>query len=56
MPNTHLEALQRKHHVLEAKIHEELTHPASDDLKIRRLKEEKLHLKEEISRLQKASG
>lgn len=56
MPNSHLTSLQTKHEKLEQKIHEEAKHAAADELLIRRLKEEKLHIKEEIERLQKAVG
>lgn len=48
MSQTHLAALQKKHATIEAKIHNELKHPARNENLLRRLKEEKLHLKEKI--------
>jgi len=51
MARTHLQALQRKKETLEQKIHRESTHAARNDLIIRRLKEQKLHLKEQIERM-----
>jgi hypothetical protein len=47
----HRKALERKHQDIEQIIHEESLHAASDGLKIRRLKEAKLHLKEAIERM-----
>jgi hypothetical protein len=47
----HLSELERKHQALEAELAEELTHPSSDDLKIRELKRRKLHVKDEIERI-----
>ena len=47
----HLAELERKHQALEAELAEELTHPSSDDLKIRELKRRKLHVKDEIERI-----
>jgi hypothetical protein len=47
----HLAELERKHQALEAEIAEELTHPSSDDLKIRELKRRKLLVKDEIERI-----
>ena len=54
MQTAHLKKLQQKHRELEEKIHEEYKHPSGDDLLVRRLKEEKLHLREEIERLSRA--
>lgn len=51
MAQAHLSALQKKHAALEDKIHREATRPARNDMVIRRLKEQKLHIKEEIERL-----
>lgn len=48
----HLSELVEKHRVLDRMIEEELARPASDDLKIAELKRRKLHLKDEIHRLQ----
>jgi hypothetical protein len=47
----HLAELERKHQALEAELAEELTHPSSDDLKIRELKRRKLFVKDEIERI-----
>ena len=47
----HLQELKRKHATLSAKVEEAQRSPATDDLALRELKKEKLHLKEEISRL-----
>jgi hypothetical protein len=49
----HLDALKQKHAALDRRIHEEDQHAAPDDLEIKRLKLEKLRLKEEIDRLTK---
>jgi hypothetical protein len=48
----HLAELERRHHALEAAIHDALTHKSSEDLEIVELKRQKLHLKDEIERLQ----
>ena len=44
--------LEQRHHELEKKITEALKHKSIDDLEIVELKREKLHLKDEIGRLQ----
>ena len=49
--NAHLAELSEKHRLLERRIEQELSRPASDDVKVRRLKREKLKLKDEIARL-----
>lgn len=49
--NAHLAELSEKHRVLERRIEEALASPGSDDIEIRRLKQEKLKLKDQISRL-----
>jgi hypothetical protein len=48
----HLAELERKHHALEASINEALTYKSTEDLEIMELKRQKLHLKDEIERLQ----
>lgn len=48
----HLQGLSEKHRLLEKQIKKELARPGSDDVEIRRLKQEKLKLKEEIARLE----
>ncbi len=53
--NAHLAELSEKHRSLERKIAEALASPGSDDAEIRRLKQEKLKLKDEITRLKGAT-
>ncbi len=48
-----LTALKEKHAELDAKIAEEKTHPAPDDIKIQEYKKQKLLVKEEIEEVQK---
>ena len=48
----HLSALERRHHALEASINDALAYKSSEDLEIMELKRQKLHLKDEIERLQ----
>lgn len=50
--NAHLSELSEKHRLLERRIQEAVTSPGSDDAEIRRLKQEKLKIKDEIIRLQ----
>ena len=47
----HLHELSEKHRSLERRIAEEIARPGSDDIEIRRMKQEKLKLKDEIARL-----
>ena len=47
----HLTELERKHEALEREIHDAVTHPSSDEIKVAELKRRKLQLKDEISRL-----
>jgi hypothetical protein len=47
----HMQALREKHADLERKIELEEQRPHPDDLKIMELKKQKLHLKDEISRM-----
>lgn len=49
--NSHLAELSEKHRSLERKIEEAMASPGSDDAEIRRLKQEKLKLKDEMVRL-----
>lgn len=49
---THLEGLESKRQALKEKLEERLTHPSVDDLEIADIKRQKLHLKDEITRLQ----
>jgi hypothetical protein len=49
---SHLVELERRHDALERQIAEAMNHPSADQLEITELKRRKLHLKDEISRLQ----
>lgn len=46
----HATALSQKHRHLDEQIEEELAKPVGDDLRIRHLKQQKLRIKDEISR------
>lgn len=50
---SHLAALQRRHHVIDTKIADEERRPAGDGLEIAALKRAKLSLKDEIEKLSK---
>lgn len=50
--DTHLSQLARKHEALERELHDAMQAPSIDDLHIAELKRKKLHLKDEINRLQ----
>ena len=47
----HVSELRKKHENLALKIEQEERSPGADDLQVRRLKREKLRLKDEIKRL-----
>jgi len=49
--SSHLQELKKKHQHLSDNVEVMQRSPATDDLEIARLKKQKLHLKEEISRL-----
>lgn len=49
--SAHLHELSEKHRQLDRRIEEEMARPGSDDLVIRRMKQQKLKIKEEIDRL-----
>ncbi|XOC88383.1 DUF465 domain-containing protein [Hyphomicrobium sp. DY-1] len=49
----HLAELAEKHRALEQKINQAIVSPGSDDIEVRRLKQEKLKLKDEIERLRR---
>jgi hypothetical protein len=51
MARAHVKALQKKRETLEKKIHQELVHAARDEQAIKRLKRQRLHVEEELSRL-----
>lgn len=50
--SAHLAELSEKHKSLERRIEQALAHPSSTDIEIKRLKLEKLRLKEQIDKLQ----
>jgi hypothetical protein len=54
MSRQHLLQLTRKHQDLDAKIHNELKSPSSDDLAVRALKRQKLKLKEQIVQVEQS--
>lgn len=56
MHASHLKALQSKHSKLEHDIHAEMVHAARDEVRIEKLKKEKLHIKELIARTQEEAG
>ncbi len=47
----HLEELRRKHQTLSEAVEAAQRAPGSNDLEIARMKKQKLHIKEEITRL-----
>ena len=49
--NAHLAELSEKHKLLERRIEQEMSRPARDDVRLKRLKSEKLKLKDQIARL-----
>jgi len=49
--SSHLQELKKKHQTLSDQVEAAQRKPAHDDLEIARLKKQKLHLKEEITRL-----
>lgn len=51
---SHLEELRKKHKHLSDKVEDAQRAPGSTDAEIAQLKKEKLHLKEEIARLESA--
>jgi hypothetical protein len=50
MPNAHLKTLTDRHAQLETRLGEEARRPHPDQMRMTRLKREKLVLKEELSR------
>jgi hypothetical protein len=52
---SHLAELERRHRALEDELSEALAHPSMDDLKIVELKRRKLHVKDQIARIQHES-
>jgi len=53
--NSHLAELGEKHRMLERRIQEEMSRPGCDEAEIRRMKSEKLKIKDQIARLQGAT-
>ncbi len=51
--SSHLAELAEKHRTLEQRLSQAVSSPGSDDIEIRRLKQEKLKLKDEIERLRR---
>ncbi len=51
----HLAELAEKHRLLDQQIVQEAARPGSDDAVLRRMKQEKLKLKEEITRLKEGT-
>lgn len=51
-PDVHLAELKAQHQALEDELLDALAHPSTDDVKIAELKRRKLHVKDEIARLQ----
>jgi hypothetical protein len=49
--SAHLHELSERHRQLERRIEEAVARPGSDDVEIRRMKQEKLKLKDEMARL-----
>lgn len=49
MSQNHVSALKKKHHDIEKKIREELKHPSRNEILLRRLRQEKLHIKEKLT-------
>ena len=53
--SAHLAELAERHRLLDRRIEEAISRPSTDDAEIRRLKQEKLKLKDEMERLAKAT-
>ena len=49
--SSHVQELKKKHETLSHSVEELQRSPATDDLEIAKLKKQKLHIKEQISRL-----
>ena len=48
---SHLDQLKARHAALDSKIQKEEMHPSADHVQIAAMKREKLHVKEEITKL-----
>ena len=51
----HLTELERRHEALEREIHDTVTRPATDAVRVAELKRRKLQLKDEIHRLKRTT-
>ena len=51
--DSHLAELERRHEALKQEIHEAQSHPGFDEFEVAQLKRRKLHIKDEIAKLQK---
>jgi hypothetical protein len=56
MPEMELSKLEKEHEALERELKDELSHPFADSLHVAELKRRKLHLKDEMVRLQAHEG
>lgn len=50
---SHLAELERRHEALKREIQEAQSHPGFDELEVAQLKRRKLHIKDEIAKLQR---
>ena len=50
---SHLAELERRHEALKREIHEAQSHPGFDEFEVAQLKRRKLHIKDEIAKLQR---
>lgn len=53
--SAHLAELAEKHRILDEQIEKAISSPSTDDVHIRKMKQEKLKLKDEMERLTKAT-
>lgn len=51
-----IESLKKRHNEIEEQLHIEESRPAQDEVKINKLKRDKLTIKDEITKLQEAQG
>ena len=50
---SHLAELERRHEALKREIQEAQSHPSFDEFEVTQLKRRKLHIKDEIAKLQR---
>jgi len=55
MMSSHLTALKEKHETIEKSIKDEMKHPYNNAVLVERLKKQKLHIKEEIMKLEEGN-